>query len=331
MKTHQLGFLLCVISIICVVHAGTRRVPQQCSTIQSAIDSSMVGDTVLISAGSYSENPYIAKAIVIIGASRESVTIWSPSTFGYTVLIESPDGVVLSSMRVLGSGPALFANGGTAVGISSSQHVMLVNVDMLGGPGGNGICALQFHSPATGGGNAISIANSTGITADNCSLYAGIGGMTNRQDPHCDGSIGNNGVSVQATNHSVLYIDNSRLTYPTTNDITSYLIFNNVQYVTSVSDQTVRRAAKDGFALKQNYPNRFNPSTTIGYILPERTHVVLAVYNTLGQQVASLVNATREAGYHDARLDAMGLASGVYFYRLSAGAYVETKKLFVVR
>jgi hypothetical protein len=83
--------------------------------------------------------------------------------------------------------------------------------------------------------------------------------------------------------------------------------------------------------LLQNYPNPFNPSTTIRYALPQRSRTTLTVFNTLGQQVATLVNDTQEAGNHDVRFDGSGLASGVYFYRLTAGEYVNTKKLLVIK
>jgi hypothetical protein len=83
--------------------------------------------------------------------------------------------------------------------------------------------------------------------------------------------------------------------------------------------------------LDQNYPNPFNPTTTIRYALPARSQVTLTVFNTLGQQLTTLVNEVQEAGYHDVRFDGSGLASGVYFYRLRAGVYVATKRLIVVR
>jgi hypothetical protein len=99
--------------------------------------------------------------------------------------------------------------------------------------------------------------------------------------------------------------------------------------LSSVSDD--QRSTPAAFALEQNHPNPFNPSTTIRYALPHREHVTLTVFNTLGQQVATLVCDEVGAGYHEVQFDAHGLASGVYFYRLTAGNFVDTKKLLLVR
>jgi hypothetical protein len=92
------------------------------------------------------------------------------------------------------------------------------------------------------------------------------------------------------------------------------------------------------FALFQNYPNPFNPSTTITYTLPSRSHVTLTVHNTLGQIVRELVNDEIEAGYHELQFDARlvdgqatGLASGVYFYRMRAGDFIETHQLLLLK
>ncbi len=98
--------------------------------------------------------------------------------------------------------------------------------------------------------------------------------------------------------------------------------------VTSVDGKNIAGPAA---ALSQNYPNPFNPSTTIRYALSGRTHVTLTVFNTLGQQAATLVNETQEAGYHDVRFDGTGFASGVYFYRLKAGDFIQSKKLLILR
>jgi len=85
------------------------------------------------------------------------------------------------------------------------------------------------------------------------------------------------------------------------------------------------------FALYQNYPNPFNPSTTIEYALPFASHVALEVYDLLGRKVASLVNERMAAGTHAVRLDASGLVSGMYIYRLIAGDHGVSKRMTVVK
>ncbi len=83
--------------------------------------------------------------------------------------------------------------------------------------------------------------------------------------------------------------------------------------------------------LEQNYPNPFNPSTMIRFDLPSRSQVTLAVFNTLGQQVAELINGEVEAGYHEVTFNASSLASGVYFYRIQAGNFNQARKLILLR
>ncbi|NWG28155.1 MAG: T9SS type A sorting domain-containing protein [Ignavibacteriaceae bacterium] len=85
------------------------------------------------------------------------------------------------------------------------------------------------------------------------------------------------------------------------------------------------------YALEQNYPNPFNPSTTIKYSIPEDGFVKLAVYNMLGEEVATIVNATQKAGRYEMNFDASGLSSGVYVYRIEAANYTASKKLMLMK
>ena len=85
------------------------------------------------------------------------------------------------------------------------------------------------------------------------------------------------------------------------------------------------------YGISQNYPNPFNPSTVIDYQLPMNSFVTLKVYDILGRQVATLVEGKQDAGYHHATFDAANLPSGVYFDRLEAGTYHETKKLLLLK
>ena len=85
------------------------------------------------------------------------------------------------------------------------------------------------------------------------------------------------------------------------------------------------------FALLPNYPNPFNAATIINYELPVDAHVKLGVYNTLGQKVATVVDERQQAGYRSVVWDASEVSSGVYFYKLSAGDFTETKRMMLVK
>jgi hypothetical protein len=106
-----------------------------------------------------------------------------------------------------------------------------------------------------------------------------------------------------------------------------------VQFATGVEKTAVEETegVPDRMTLYQNYPNPFNPATKIRFALPEASHVRLAVYSALGEEVVRLVDEQRSAGAHEVILDASGLASGMYFYRLQTGSVVETQRMVLVR
>ena len=87
----------------------------------------------------------------------------------------------------------------------------------------------------------------------------------------------------------------------------------------------------ENFSVQQNYPNPFNPSTLIEYSIPEQSFVDLKVYDILGNEVATLVNEEQSAGVYRADFTGADLTSGVYFYTIKAGNFVETKKMVLMK
>jgi len=85
------------------------------------------------------------------------------------------------------------------------------------------------------------------------------------------------------------------------------------------------------FSLEQNYPNPFNPVTKIEYSLPVVGEVSLIIYNLLGEEVAGLVNEVQQAGFHHVTWDANKMSSGIYFYRLQSGDFVQTRKMLLLK
>jgi chitinase len=85
------------------------------------------------------------------------------------------------------------------------------------------------------------------------------------------------------------------------------------------------------YALEQNYPNPFNPTTSIAFSIPEDAHVTLKVYNALGEEVATVVSEELPAGHYQTRWTAEGLATGFYVYRLTAGEFVQARKLILAK
>jgi len=98
--------------------------------------------------------------------------------------------------------------------------------------------------------------------------------------------------------------------------------------VSGIENQT---QTVNDFSLAQNYPNPFNNSTVIKYSIPQEGLVSLKVYNLLGEEVVRLVNDTKQTGHYEVSFDATGLPSGVYFYQLKTGSFVQTNKMLLVK
>jgi hypothetical protein len=99
--------------------------------------------------------------------------------------------------------------------------------------------------------------------------------------------------------------------------------------ITGVADQS--NEIPSGFVLEQNYPNPFNPSTTIKYSTPFSEFITVKVYDVLGREVATLINEEKSAGSYEVNFNASQLSSGIYFYKLTTGNFVETKKMILMK
>ncbi|MGH7597362.1 MAG: T9SS type A sorting domain-containing protein [bacterium] len=95
----------------------------------------------------------------------------------------------------------------------------------------------------------------------------------------------------------------------------------------TVAVESRERNLPEAFFIEQNYPNPFNPSTTIRFGLPSSSHVIVEVFNMLGQKVATLFDGRKDAGVHDLQFDAANLTSGVYLYRIQAEDIVSIKRM----
>ncbi len=139
---------------------------------------------------------------------------------------------------------------------------------------------------------------------------------------------------VRLTNDGWIYVGGA------VNTSENYMEANNVHDVgifAFADPESITNVDSDGkslvneFALKKNYPNPFNPVTNIRYSIPQRSTVTLKVYDILGNEVATLVNEERPAGEYEIEFNASKLSSGIYFYRLIAGEFSETKKLVLMK
>jgi len=101
--------------------------------------------------------------------------------------------------------------------------------------------------------------------------------------------------------------------------------------ITVVSVEQISERIPESFSLGQNYPNPFNPGTTIAFDLKSAQHVTLAIYNMLGQKVATVLNERMTPGTYEVAFDASRLPTGIYYYTLRAGAFKTTKKMTLIK
>jgi len=98
-----------------------------------------------------------------------------------------------------------------------------------------------------------------------------------------------------------------------------------------VTDVELDDFITDNYSLEQNYPNPFNPTTTINYSIPQRSSVILTLFDVLGRKVSTIVNKEQPQGNYEVEFDGKDFTSGIYFYRLQSGDFVETKKMILMK
>ncbi len=106
-------------------------------------------------------------------------------------------------------------------------------------------------------------------------------------------------------------------------------IYKYIDQTTDIKEKHPEISTK--YSLGQNYPNPFNPSTTISFSIPQTQFVTLKVYDMLGREVSTFVSEEKQPGTYEVKFNASNLPSGVYFYRLQAGSFSQTKKLLLLK
>lgn len=225
------------------------------------------------------------------GSTSQSVSV-SDGSGGSTMHIES---ITTATIR---NGSSRFA-----------ESTFLV-VDNAGAPVSSATVSASFNGDLTG--------TDTGITDGS--------GIVVLQSDNFSGRPSDLGVCASSVTHATLTYDASQNTEPD---------FDCGTAAPSKSSDTRDVLNTSGipteFALGQNYPNPFNPTTLIDFAMPATAHVSIKVYNTLGQEIETLVDGTRTAGYHTVSFDSKDMSAGVYLYVMETGATVITKRMTLLK
>ncbi len=153
---------------------------------------------------------------------------------------------------------------------------------------------------------------------------------------------GNGGVAV-STNNGVTWFDKNQGFVPSSLGVTSLILHNNYIFagttysvwrrgISEILDvQNLNTETPHDFSLSQNYPNPFNPSTTIKFALPKSSFVRITVYDNAGKVIETILKDNFQAGTYETKWDGSKYSSGVYFYRMDAGAFTETKCMLLIK
>jgi hypothetical protein len=128
------------------------------------------------------------------------------------------------------------------------------------------------------------------------------------------------------------FINASSCEFSCGSTVLRYASIDSIEYgtqITAVDNESLDKL--ECYILYQNFPNPFNPSTNIDYVLPHPGYVTIKVYDVLGNEVATLVNEEKPAGYYEVDFDGRSFASGIYFYVLRSGNFIESRKMLLLK
>ena len=156
--------------------------------------------------------------------------------------------------------------------------------------------------------------------------------ITDPNDPNVDDPV-----MIPSFNSKTLAVGDSAIYYVSVgygknkNVLVANMVLADQKYNQLVSVKSDLNGIPSGYMLGQNYPNPFNPSTKIEYQVPKSGNVTLKVYNAIGKEVATLVNAERAAGKYVVDFSGQGLTSGIYFYTIQSGTFHQTSKMILLK
>jgi hypothetical protein len=251
-----------------------------------------------------------------------------------------------------GAGSAMWLNSNYSRPRLIENNTIVSNTAITGIPGilgFSGVQAVIRNNIVWGNTSSSSVLqiSGNGLTVRYCDVQGGAAGAGNiNEDPSFDTTnyyLKNNSACIDKGDSSIIFSDPSDPGNPANanwpsrgtvrNDLGAYggpgskVIANSIVGVQSTGGS----ATPEDFYLSQNYPNPFNPKTVIRYSISENRYINLKVFNVIGKEVSVLINENQNAGSYEVVWNAVDFPSGIYFYRLTAGEFTETKKMNLIK
>jgi len=292
-----------------------------------------------------------ARSIVVDGAGNVYVTGWSYGSgtyYDYCTIKYNSAGDTVWVRRY--NGPGNGSDLAYSIALDGPGNVYVTGYSVGSGTG-NDYCTIKYNSSGVqqwiarynGPGNGSDIASSialdvsgnvyvtgystgNGTNADFCTIKYNSAGDTvwvRRYNGPGNGNDYANSIAVDGSGN--VYVTGGSYGSGTDYD------FCTIKYSQGVGIKKISTEIPSLFSLSQNYPNPFNPNTKIRFDLPKNVNVKLTIYDMLGREVETIVNEHLNAGSYEVNWDGKKYTSGVYYYRLNAGEFVETKKMILVK